>query len=116
MAGVLESKGLVVGKTRDPIDFISNSLILNPRVIFIDVMMEGDISSPEVIKSLRGFNRLRDAKILVFTQFLPENIDSIEGIEQLREAKNRCLEAGAYKYIGRYTSATFWDMVEDFFA
>jgi len=116
MGGVLEGKGLIVGKTRDPIDFFSNSLILNPRVVLIDVLIQADIPSPEIIKALRCFSRLRDVKILVYTQFAPENIDSMEGIEQLREAKNRCMEAGAYKYIGRFTPATFWDMISEFFA
>jgi CheY-like chemotaxis protein len=116
MAGILESKGLVVGKTRDAIEFISNTLIMNPRVVLIDALVQGDITSHEVIKALRSFSRLRDMKILVFTQFAPENIDSIEGIEQLREAKNRCLEAGAFKYIGRFTPATFWDIIGEFFA
>jgi CheY-like chemotaxis protein len=116
MAGILESKGLVVGKTRDSIEFITNTLIMNPRAVLIDVLAQGDISSLEVIKALRVFHRLRDVKILVYTQFTPENIDSIEGIEQLREAKNRCLEAGAFKYIGRFTPATFWDIVSEFFS
>jgi CheY-like chemotaxis protein len=116
MAGILESKGLVVGKSRDPIDFFSNCLILNPRVALIDVLMQGDIPSSDVIKGLRSFSRLRDMKVLVYTQFSPENVDNMEGIEQLREAKNRCLEAGAFKYIGRFTPATFWEIVGEFFA
>ncbi|NLE65652.1 MAG: response regulator [Elusimicrobia bacterium] len=115
MGQVLQSQGLIVGKTQDPIEFLSNSLILTPRAVLIDVLVKGQISAEEIIRALSCFGRLRDTKILVFTDFSPDDIDSIDGIEQLREAKNRCMEAGATKYIGRFTPATLWDMVQEFF-
>ena len=67
-----------------------------------------------MIKGMKAFGRLKDTKILVFTQFSPDDVDSMDGIEQMRTAKNECIEAGADKYIGRFTPATFWDMVRDF--
>lgn len=113
MARVLQDKGMIVGKTSDPIEFLSNSLILAPKVVFIDILCKGEIPGREVIAAMKTFGRLRDTRILVFTQFAPDNVDSMEGIEQLRSAKNECMEAGAHQYIGRFTPATFWDMVKD---
>ncbi|MBF0569684.1 MAG: response regulator [Candidatus Omnitrophica bacterium] len=116
MVRALQEHALVVGKTTDPIEFFSNCLILNPRVVLIDAMIAGDIAAPEMIRALRCFSRLSETKILVFTQFSPEDIGSMDGIEQLRAAKNRCQEAGADKYIGRFLPATIWDMVSEFVA
>ena len=114
MGKVLQDKGVIVGKTSDPIEFLSNCLILAPKIVFIDVLSSGEIQSTEVIASMKAFARIKDTKILIFTQFSPDTVDSMEGVEQLRIAKNECMEAGAHKYIGRFTPATFWDTVKDF--
>ncbi|MBF0594390.1 MAG: response regulator [Candidatus Omnitrophica bacterium] len=111
---LLEARSLIVGKSTDPIDFISTCLILSPKVIVIDLLLRGDIFTHELIRCLRSFSRLSKLKILIFTRFSPEDVDTMEGIEQLRESKDVCLEAGANKYIGRFASSTFWDMVKDF--
>ena len=116
MATILQAQGGVVGVSTDPIEFISNCLILTPRAVLIDALIKGDVSSHDVIKSLRCFTRLGSMDILVFTQFAPEDIGSMQGIEELRQAKNDCVEAGASKYIGRFTPTTFWDMIKDKFA
>ena len=115
MAKALEAQKMVVGKSLDAIDFIATCLILTPRVVLIDVMIKGDVHAHEVVRALRCFSRLNETKILVFTQFAPEDVDSMEGIEQLRESKNICMDAGAHKYIGRFTPATFWEMIKEFF-
>lgn len=114
MTRILQNNGMIVGKTLDPVDFVSNCLVLAPRVVFIDVLVRGDIESAEIIRALASFKRLRDTKIIVYTQFVPENMGSMDGIEQLRVAKNTCLEAGATQYIGRFTPATFWDMSREY--
>ncbi len=115
MAKVLEEQQLIVGKSMDPIDFIHTCLILTPRVIMVDVLLKSDISPTEVIRAIKVFVRMRDARIVVFTKFASEDIGNAEGIEQLRQIKNECLDAGATRYIGRYTPATFWDSVKEFF-
>ncbi len=114
IAKVLESQALIVGKNTDPIDFLSTCLILAPNVVIIDIVLRGDVPSQEIVRALRCFNRLHKTKILVFTRFSPENMDTIGNIEDLKETKNSCLEAGATKYIGRFTPVSFWDMVREF--
>ncbi len=113
MAGILQEQGCVVGVALDPIEFVTNCLILTPRAILIDVLLKGDVPAREVIRALRCFSRLRGMEVLIFTQFSPEDIGSMQGIEELRQAKNDCMEAGASKYIGRFTPTTFWDVVRD---
>jgi CheY-like chemotaxis protein len=115
MAKILQDQGCVVGAVLDPIEFISNCLILTPRAVLIDVLVKGDVPSRDVIRALRCFTRLSGMDILIFTQFAPEDIGSMQGIEELRQAKNDCMEVGATKYIGRFTPTTFWDMVRDKF-
>ncbi len=115
MAKILQDQGCVVGASTDPIEFMSNCLILTPRAVLIDVLVKGDVPSRDVIRALRCFTRLSGTDILVFTQFAPEDIGSMQGIEELREAKNDCMEAGATKYIGRFTPTTFWDITKDSF-
>jgi CheY-like chemotaxis protein len=115
MVKILQEQGCVVGASTDPIEFISNCLILKPKLILIDILIKGDIPSREVIKAVKAFSRLGAMDIFVFTQFAPEDIGSMQGIEELRQAKNDCVEAGASKYIGRFTRMTFWDMVKDNF-
>jgi len=115
MTKILQDQGCVVGSSLDPIEFITNCLILMPRVVFIDVLLKGDVPAREAIKALLCFTRLNGMAVTVFTQFAPEDIGSMQGIEELRQAKNDCMEAGASKYIGRFTPTTFWDMIKDRF-
>ncbi|MBF0485723.1 MAG: response regulator [Candidatus Omnitrophica bacterium] len=115
MTKILEANKLVVGKGTDAIEFFANALIVSPHVVLVDVLLKGDVPAPEVIRGIKVFSRLRDTKVLVFTQFSPEDIGSMEGIEQLSASKNDCMQAGAAKYIGRFTPATFWDMVKEYF-
>ncbi|NTV29102.1 MAG: response regulator [Candidatus Omnitrophica bacterium] len=115
MSRILTEQMLVVGKSLDPIDFIHNCLVLTPRVILVDILLKGDIAPAELVRALKVFARMRDSKIVVYTKFSSEDIGNAEGIEQLRQIKNECLEAGADRYIGRYTPATFWESVKEFF-
>ncbi|MBF0388184.1 MAG: response regulator [Candidatus Omnitrophica bacterium] len=111
---VLEAQSLIVGKSADPIDFMSTCLILAPKVVIIDVFLRGDVPSHEVVRAIHCFSRLRDTKILLFTRFSPSDVDSMEGIEQLKDSKDLCMEAGADKYVGRFSQLTFWDSVKDY--
>jgi len=115
MTHILQGQGCVVGSGLDPIEFVSNCLILTPKVVFVDVLLKGDVPSRDVIRALRCFSRLNGMQIFIFTQFAPEDIGSIQGIEELRQAKNDCIDAGATKYIGRFTPMTFWDVVKENF-
>lgn len=112
----LEAQALIVGKSADPIDFMATCLILAPKVVIIDVLLRGDVPSHEVIKSIRCFTRLQGTRIIVFSSFSPEEVSSMEGIEQLKDSKDLCLNAGANRYIGRFTPVTFWDTVRSLFA
>jgi CheY-like chemotaxis protein len=116
MAKVLEGQHCIVGKSVDAIDFFHAALIVKPRLILIDVLVKGEMPAREVIRGLKVFGRLRETSILTFTQFSPDEVGNMEVVEQLRQAKNDCLEAGATKYIGRFTPATFWDVIQEYLA
>lgn len=114
MGKVFEAQNLVVGKSQDPIDFIATCLILAPRLALVDILQKGDVSSEEVIRALRCFNRLADMKVLTFTSSSPEEIDSRDTIDRLGAAKSQCMSAGADRFIGRFSPDYFWDTVKDF--
>jgi CheY-like chemotaxis protein len=112
---ILQEHQLIVGKGADPIEFVSNTLILVPQVVLIEALLKGDVPSPQIIRAIKSFSRLRDTKVLVYTWFAPDDIGSINGVEQLNGIKDECMAAGATKYIGRFTPATFWDLVREYF-
>jgi len=108
MKNQLNTTGCLTIEARNSIELLEIALIECPKFILIDVLME-DIPARETIKALRCFIKLKDTKILTYTNFAPEELGNVDTIEQLKEAKNSCMEAGATKYIGRYTRTTFID-------
>ena len=84
-----------------------------PHVVLIDILLQ-DIPAKEIIKALKTFLKLKGVAILAYTHFSPEEMGNVDAVEQLKESKNACLESGATKYIGRYSSLTFVDSVRNY--
>jgi len=97
----------------DGLDLIKKAYRTIPDVILLDVLMPG-LKSPEVIKALRSFARLKNCKIIVFTQYAPDELGDMASIENLKATKNECMIAGADKYIGRYTPTSFLDSLREY--
>lgn len=108
MFDLLDDTGNDVCKVDDAIDFLSSALMVVPRIALIDVLLK-DVSAREIIKAMKCFIRFKDVNILTYTHFSAEELGDVNAVEQLKEAKNACTEAGATKYIGRFTRATFMD-------
>lgn len=66
-----------------------------------------DLPSRELIKSLRCFHKLDNTKIVIYTNFSPENPKAFSHVDYLQEAKEACMQAGADYYIGRFSSVNF---------
>jgi CheY-like chemotaxis protein len=94
-------------------DSITTALKIIPNIILIDILLN-DVTAKEVVKAVRCFFKLKSSKILLYTQFDPEDISDINLMEQLKDSKNACLEEGATKYIGRFSRTTFFDSLKEF--
>ncbi|MCD4781154.1 MAG: response regulator [Candidatus Omnitrophica bacterium] len=113
MSLLLEQRGVKVSKAFDGADFLAKSLTFVPNLVLLDILIE-DISCPELIRAMKCFFRLRDVDIVLFTFFTEDMLGDVDTIEQLKESKDRCLESGATKYIGRFSRANFIGNVEPF--
>ena len=113
MAGELEKKGTVVSVVEDGRETVSRSLVMNPKIILLDVLIK-EIKAKEVIKAIRCFSKLSETSILTFTHFEPEELGDVDAIERFKDAKNACNEVGATKYIGRFTRTTFLATISEF--
>ena len=113
MGELLEADGCKVTLADDGADLLAKILHIKPEILLVDVLME-DFFTREIIKALRSFSSLRDLKILTYTHFGPDELGNVDTVEQLRESKDACNEAGATKYIGRFTSTTFIDTLREF--
>lgn len=110
---ILESSGFTVQRSDTGMESLTMTVKMVPDLFLIDVLLQ-DMPAKEVIKSLRSFIKLQAMKIIIFTQFDPENISDINLIEQLKESKNACMDVGANKYIGRFSRTTFADSLQEF--
>lgn len=113
MAGLINKTGRTAAKAFDGIELISFALTLNPKLILIDVLLEG-LKSIEIVKALRCFSRLHNVPILLYVYFKPENLNDVDGVEKIKDYKDECLSAGATKYIGRFAQTTFLSNVTPF--
>lgn len=113
MEQILSNLGCKTRIVEDPFVLLKNCYEEQPDIVLLDVLLEG-VRTPELIKSMRCYSRLKNLKIVTFTHFDPEQLSDIETVEQLKEAKNECMIVGATKYIGRYTMVSFIDSLREY--
>lgn len=113
MEQILSNLGCKTRIVEDPFVLIKNCYEEQPDIVLLDVLLDG-LRTPEIIKAMRSFSRLKTLKIVTFTHFDPEQMSDVETVEQLKEAKNECMIVGATKYIGRYTMVSFIDSLREY--
>ncbi len=113
MQVILEGMGFTVQRASNGMESLTMTVKMVPDLFLIDVLLQ-DLPAKEVIRALRSFIKLKGMKIILYTQFDPEGISDINLIEQLKESKNNCMEAGADKYIGRFSRTTFAETLQEF--
>lgn len=114
IVSLISQRGFDVERAFDSPEFIARSIRVAPRFVLIDIIME-DFPTKSTIRAIRCFAHLKKVPIILYSNFLPEQMGDIESVEQLKEAKDACLEAGATKYIGRYSSVNFMDSIKGYF-
>jgi len=113
MEQILKDFGCKTAIIDDPFVLIKRCYEEQPDIILLDILLDG-LHAPEVIRAIRAFHRLKNLKIITFTQYNPEELSDAKTVEQLKEAKNDCMIAGATKYIGRYTMVSFMDSLREY--
>ena len=67
-----------------------------------------------MIAALRAFSHFSKLKILAYTHFTEKELTSVDAVEQLKMNKNKCIEAGATAYIGRFSQVTFVETIREY--
>lgn len=113
MVQLLNDHGQKATAAHDEIDFLVNALNNPPDMVLIDVLLP-KLMAHEVIAALRAFSRFSKLKILAYTHFTEKELTSVDAVEQLKSSKNRCIEAGATAYIGRFSKVTFIELMREY--
>ena len=113
MVQLLNDNGQKATAAHDEIEFLVNALNNPPDMVLIDVLLP-KLMAHEVIAALREFSRFSKLKILAYTHFTDKELTSVDAVEQLKTSKNRCIEAGATAYIGRFSKVTFIEMMREY--
>jgi len=115
MQEVLNDYGCRPQIAEDGIDAIRRALTNPPHMILIDVLLK-TTKAKELIKAIRCFNLLKDTNIITYTHFEPEKLGDVDAVEQLKVSKDACNDAGATKYIGRFSRVSFIENLRDYWA
>ncbi|MCA9400143.1 MAG: response regulator, partial [Candidatus Omnitrophica bacterium] len=113
MGEVLEKADCRVWKCEHAIDFVSNTLIMEPELVLVDILLK-ELPAREIIASLRKFSQFKELPIITYALLAPEDLGDVDMVEQLKETKDACLQAGATAYIGRYTRTTFLESIRQY--
>lgn len=112
MVQLLNDHGQKASAALDETEFLVKTLNEDPQMVLIDVLLP-KLMAHEVIAALRVFSRFSKLKILTYTHFSEKELTSVNAIEQLKASKNKCLEAGASAYIGRFSKVTFMESIRE---
>jgi CheY-like chemotaxis protein len=112
MQGLLQEEGCLVTCVDNSMDMASRVFLMNPNVIFLDIMMKESTTPKELIRAFRSLNIFQKTPIIVYaalssSQMAPDSMV----MAVIDEDIQACLSAGATKYIGRFSPLTFIDTV-----
>lgn len=114
IARLLSERGCLVASADQTIDVIAKAFTVTPHIIILDIYIVDTIKSTELIKALRCFDFLRKTKILIYASLSPEDIgQGNNSIEKIEDFIHTCIEAGADKYIGRFSPGVFVDQMKE---
>ncbi len=108
MSVALRQKNCLVSGAVTSLEIISKSFLMSPDLIIVDVALQDAVSVHELIRALRCFDFLKKTRLILFTDFTPDqNGNAAAIIEGFKSEIDAALEAGATQYIGRFSRLTF---------
>lgn len=112
MIHLLNDHGHQAAATHDEVEFLLKALNDPPDMVIMDVLLP-KLMAHELIAAMRAFSRFSGLKILTYTTFTEKELTNVNAVDQLKAAKNKCLEAGATAYIGRFSKVTFLEAIRE---
>jgi len=117
MVEQFKNKGLQCDYVFTGPDIISQSVLFNPHIIIMEVQMSIDRSSSDIIKAIRLMPRFKSIPILVYSYYDVGELGVYEFHQKatmISKHQQRCLRAGATKYIGRFEETIFWECIAEY--
>jgi exonuclease VII large subunit len=95
-------------------DIVSKAIMMMPNIIFLDVMVQGDIAASEIVNSLRCYDRLKHAAIVTFAYISAHEAANVRDIGEIMKSRAAaCDKAGATRFLGLYTESEFQDCLQE---
>ncbi len=115
MASLLQGKECLVSTVEELVDVVPMAFQMHPNVLLLDLLAEGSVQTPEVIRSLRCYELFKDCAIVTYVYFAPEAFGQSQGtVELIEDQIKACKEAGGTKYLGRFNRVTFLESLKEF--
>lgn len=111
----LESLGCGADAAFSDEEVLSKMVALAPEILILEVLMD-EKSSEDLVRALRKLPKFQKIPILVYS-FLEANVGSESTHEKalsIDNAQERCLEAGATQYLGRFDENNFVKMIRKY--
>ena len=111
----LEKLGCAAESAFSDEELFSKMVAWGPQILILEVLMD-EKSSDEIVRALRQIPQFKKMPILVYS-FFETNVGSESTHERalsIDNAQERCLEAGATQYLGRFDENTFAKMVRQY--
>lgn len=116
MRKILVAKNCLVAVAESSLDTIHKAFLMSPHIILLDLKMNDQAQTKEVIQSLRCFNFFHKLRILTYTYISPEEMENALAHWQVIENEAQiCTEAGATAFIGNFSQITFLDNLKSHF-
>lgn len=107
-AALLQKEDCLTTVVSSPIDIVSKALLMVPHLLLIDVMMEGDIMTNEILSAMRSFGRLKNTVFMTYV--ISSDLDAEAADKAGRPLDVRiaeCRAAGALHHLGQFNQMTF---------
>lgn len=116
MRKILLAKRCLVAVADSSLDTIHKAFLMSPHIILLDLKMNDQAQTKEVIQSLRCFNFFHKARILTYTHISPEEMQhGLAAWQVIENDAKMCTEAGATAFIGNFSQANFLDSLKEYF-
>jgi CheY-like chemotaxis protein len=113
----LKNAGLEADYVLTGPDIISQSVLFNPDIIIMEVQMEADRSSSDIISAIRLLPRFKSIPVLVYSYYDVAELGVYEFHQKavmINQHQLRCCRAGATRYVGRYEETHFLESIIEY--
>ncbi len=116
MRKMLIAKNCLVAIAETSLDTIHKAFLMSPHIVLLDLKMNDQAHTKEIIQSLRCFNFFHKSRILTYTFISPEEMQhGLAEWQVIEHDAQMCNEVGATSFIGNFSQGTFLDSIKPHF-